>query len=98
MSRPINWSPGVTIAEIERQVILAAYDFYRRNKTVTATALGIAIRTLDQRLAKYKEDESSLKSRDAERAEFARAELHRRRFGGPALPTAEEEKAKSNVG
>lgn len=54
---PISWSPGVTIDEIEKQVILKAYKFYQSNKTTTAAALGIAKRTLDAKLEKYKSDD-----------------------------------------
>lgn len=49
----INWSPGQTLEQIEKQVILQAYRFYEQNKTHTAAALGISIRTLDGRLADY---------------------------------------------
>lgn len=54
------WTPGQTLEAIEREVILKAYRFYQQNKTHTATALGISIRTLDAKLAKFaKEEEKS---------------------------------------
>lgn len=49
----IFWQPGITLEEVERRVIEKAIAFYRGNKTATASALGIAIRTLDDRLATY---------------------------------------------
>ncbi len=49
----INWSPGVTLDEVEEQVIRKAFTHYRGNKTTTANSLGISIRTLDSRLEKY---------------------------------------------
>lgn len=56
MNQPVNWSPGVTLEQIEKQVILNAFRFYRGNKTQTAIALGIAIRTLENKLEKYEAD------------------------------------------
>lgn len=47
------YEPGRTLADIEKEVILQAYRFYDSNKTRTAQALGIAIRTLDYKLEAY---------------------------------------------
>lgn len=47
------WSPGVTLAEMEKQVIEKAFSHFKGNKTHTASALGIAIRTLDAKLLSY---------------------------------------------
>ena len=66
MDNMILWSPGVTLEEIEKQVILKAFRFYRGNKTTTANALGIAIRTLDNKLEKYENDGAAQKERDNE--------------------------------
>lgn len=70
------WSPGVTLEAIEKQVILKAFQFYRGNKTQTSIALGISIRTLDNKLAQYKEESSQQQEReDAQRereADFQR--------------------------
>lgn len=48
------WSPGLTLEHMEKMTILAALSFYHGNKTQTALALGIALRTLDYKLAKYR--------------------------------------------
>jgi DNA-binding NtrC family response regulator len=53
----IYWQPGVTLDAIEKQVILKAFQFFGHNKTHTAHALGIAIRTLDNKLAKYEKEQ-----------------------------------------
>lgn len=53
MPENINWSPGVTLDAIEKMVILKALYHFKYNKTVTASSLGIAIRTLDNKLEKY---------------------------------------------
>lgn len=63
----IHWSPGVTLENIERQVIEKAFTFYKGNKTATASALGIAIRTLDNKLEKYELDDKSEKARHEQR-------------------------------
>lgn len=72
-SMTVNWTPGMTLDEMEKQCILAAFRFYRGNKTQTAGALKIAIRTLDNKLEKYEADRQSEiqryntdKARDAE--------------------------------
>jgi len=49
----IAWQPGLTLEDIEKATILKAFRFYQGNKTKTANSLGIAIRTLDNRLAAY---------------------------------------------
>lgn len=63
MNGIIQWSPGVTLDAIEKQVILTAFRFYRGNKTATASALGIAVRTLDNKLEKYEADGKAEKER-----------------------------------
>ncbi len=49
----IVWQPGRSLEEVEKDVILAALRFYHNNKTHTARSLGIAARTLDNKLEKY---------------------------------------------
>jgi len=82
----ITWSPGVSLEEIEKQVILKAFRFYRGNKTATSNALGCSIRTLDNKLEKYKNDGNEQSKRDAE--------LHERRqhfFDRQKGPSRDEE-------
>jgi transcriptional regulator with PAS, ATPase and Fis domain len=50
----VNWTPGQTLDDIERFVILEALDFHNGNRTHTAKALGISIRTLRNKLADYR--------------------------------------------
>ncbi len=83
MSNPnINWNPGMTIEVIEKEAILQALRFYRGNKTATANALGIAIRTLDNKIAQYEQDtkkeEAASEFRKKQRDEF------QKRARGPA--------------
>jgi len=63
--QPVTWSPGMTLEALERQAILAAFQFYGRNKTATAQSLGIAIRTLDHKLERYSSDDEEHTDRDA---------------------------------
>lgn len=75
----INWSPGVTLENVEKQTILAAFRHFRGNKTQTAISLGIAIRTLDNKLEQYQaEDTKKEKSKD-ERDARSRSFLERQR-------------------
>lgn len=53
----IVWSPGVTLEAVEEQIIKRALAHYQGNKTMTAQVLGIAVRTLDNKLEKYFQDE-----------------------------------------
>lgn len=48
------WSPGESLNDIERMVILQALDYHQGNRTHTAKALGISIRTLRNKLAEYR--------------------------------------------
>lgn len=56
----IVWTPGNTLADVEKHVILKALQFYQGNKTQTARALGIALRTLANKLDLYSGVISSL--------------------------------------
>lgn len=49
-----NWVPGTTLNDIERSVILEALNYHHGNRTHTARALGISIRTLRNKLADYR--------------------------------------------
>lgn len=49
-----NWSPGKTLDDIERTVIVEALTYHQGNRTHTAKALGISIRTLRNKIADYK--------------------------------------------
>lgn len=42
------------LEDVEKEAILTAYRFYKENKTQTAASLGIAVRTLDYKIAKYR--------------------------------------------
>jgi hypothetical protein len=72
----ITWSPGVTLAAIEKDVILKAFRHHRGNKTQTSISLGISIRTLDNKLELYaregKENEIRLEQQRARDDEFIR--------------------------
>ncbi|MCM2324207.1 MAG: sigma-54 dependent transcriptional regulator [Oligoflexia bacterium] len=49
-----GWMPGRTLDDIERSVILEALQYHSGNRTHTARALGISIRTLRNKLADYR--------------------------------------------
>lgn len=51
----VIWQPGMSLEALEKKTILFAYKYYRSNKTLTAQSLGIAVRTLDNKLAQYEE-------------------------------------------
>lgn len=49
-----SWIPGKTLDDLERDVILGALEYHKGNRTHTARALGISIRTLRNKLAEYR--------------------------------------------
>ena len=49
-----GWLPGTTLDDIEQRVILEALTYHSGNRTHTAKALGISIRTLRNKLADYR--------------------------------------------
>ena len=51
----IHWQPGVTLDEVERQVIMAALRFYYNNKSQAAASLGISVRTIQNKLQQYEQ-------------------------------------------
>lgn len=55
MNDVVIWQPGVSLSDIERMVIVKAFAYYRGNKSLTASSLGIAVRTLDTKLQQYEE-------------------------------------------
>ncbi len=63
---PIVWSPGVALETLIQQVVETAMVFYKGNKTAAAQSLGIAVRTLDNRLEKYAKEKSDNEQRYSE--------------------------------
>jgi hypothetical protein len=51
----MNWQPGITLEEMEREVIITALRFYQWNRTRTADALSISVRTIQNKIALYLE-------------------------------------------
>ena len=49
----MSWVPGMTLERVEQAAIEEAFRYFLGNKTQTAQALSIAIRTLDAKLEKY---------------------------------------------
>ncbi len=68
---------------MEKQVIQKAFHFYKGNKTSTATSLGIAIRTLENKLDKYEADAKAHLQR-VDDAKREREAFSRRERGIPA--------------
>ena len=55
MNDMIFWTPNMSLAELEKRVIIRCLDKNRGNKTMTANELGIAVRTIDNKLKEYAE-------------------------------------------
>lgn len=48
------WQPGVKLAQVEKETILKALQFYHGNRTHTADSLGISVRTMVNKITEYK--------------------------------------------
>lgn len=70
----VTFQPGMTLAELEKKAILSAFRYYRSNKTLTAQALGIAIRTLDNKLELYESAEEKARTKQPTRNEVLEME------------------------
>jgi hypothetical protein len=80
----LTWSPGVTLEQIERHAIEQAYKFYQGNKVQTARALDIAVRTLETKLEKYRNDDARTTA-SVEEQRKRDSDFQRRQRGLPPL-------------
>lgn len=79
----MNYYAGLTLEMAEKIVIEGAFRFYRNNRTTTAQALQITVRTLDTKLEKYKaEAEDKIKNEAVAQAK-REAELKRQMYIAP---------------
>jgi len=56
-SQKFDLSPGMTVAEAEKQLIIRTLEYTSQNRTHAARMLGISIRTLRNKLNEYKVEE-----------------------------------------
>ncbi len=82
------WSPGITLEDVEKQVIVKAFSHFHQNKTVTANALGIAVRTLDAKLEKFEIDRTKEIEAREQRKRDNEAFLARQRGVTKAIPAS----------
>ena len=50
----VVYNIGMKLSDVEKEVIIKTLSFFHGNKSKTAEALDIAIRTIDNKLAKYR--------------------------------------------
>jgi len=62
----IQWTPGLTLAEVEKQIILQALKAHQGNKTATAQALDVARNTIDNKLNLYDKEEKDYQAQMAQ--------------------------------
>lgn len=67
MHYQVSWSPGVTLADIEKQVIFKALQFYRQDKVTVSNALGVTPRYLEKKLEAYENEALILQKQNEER-------------------------------
>ncbi len=64
----IIWCPGMTMADVEKKVLLKALSFYNNNKTHTANALGISVRSIYDKLDEYEKQQQEKANEQNQRA------------------------------
>lgn len=79
LNETICWSPGLTLKDVELNTIRYAFKYYKENKTSTAKALGISIRTLDGKLIELRTMEKRAEWYALEKKREAEAYLYRAR-------------------
>lgn len=80
----IYWHPGTKLQDVTLQCVRAAFEHFRENKTQTAAALGISIRTLDTRLSELRDKEEKEKKRQELSLSRAQASIDWHRGMTPA--------------
>lgn len=93
---PVQWSPGMSLAATEKLIIKNAFRFYGQNKTATSQSLGIAIRTLENKLQKY-EKEDLLEEKRLHDGREKRAEALARSRGKTVTPPTNNEKTSAGL-
>lgn len=93
----INWVPGLTLDEVEKQCILKALQWFRGNKSQTAIALGITVKTIDNKLEKYEAEGKVMDDKHRE-SEIKRAEILNRMRGIQPAQKLEEITPELNAG
>jgi hypothetical protein len=68
------WTPGKTLAMIEREVIEQSLKYYGTQERACA-GIGISVRTIQNRLAQYRADDEAREARRKHENETARARL-----------------------
>ncbi len=65
LRRPVNssFTPGITLYEAEKNIILQTLEYCNGNKTKTAEMLGISVRTLRNKLQEYTKSSTNRKSK-----------------------------------
>jgi hypothetical protein len=53
MINEVTWQPGMTLAQIERMVIMKALSWFQGNKEQTARALGVSTKTIYNKVEQY---------------------------------------------
>lgn len=81
----VSWIPGITLETVERETILQAFKFYHEDKTATANALKISVRTLYSKLEQY-DKENVANANERTKYEQQEIEAYHRARGNVASP------------
>jgi DNA-binding transcriptional regulator YdaS (Cro superfamily) len=84
----IIWQPGITLADIEKKIIMRALQIYGSQEKAAAT-LGVATKTIQNKLKKYKKEAEKSAAIDIERKKQNEIKLQQARKGISVEPDAE---------
>ena len=79
LNHTVTWSPGMKLDQLEESAIKKAMIHFQGNKTATANSLGIAVRTLDNKLKIYEDRDKEYEKRQDDQREKDREFLARSR-------------------
>lgn len=80
----ITWQPGMSLAQLEQEVIVAAVRFHEGNKSMAAQSLGISPKTIYNKLESYGELQGETKGTTGEGQTGIQAQ------SGPYLESADK--------
>lgn len=60
--KKVTWCAGMTLKELEKKVIMKSLKFNEGNKMKVALELGVSLRTIDNKLKSYKEEDARISS------------------------------------
>lgn len=75
----ILWQPGVTLANMEKMIIRESLRLNHGSKPAVASSLGISLRTVDNKLKEYDEEDRVLQQKLSEERQAIQVQFDKAR-------------------